>query len=153
MCFLVGLLTWANEAFSGFCTTMNEEGFAKRRAEKQDQNKAHDMSSFKGLKERPLKGPFGLYRGFMRLYKGYIRVREGIWIKLGVPSRGPSYCPVTSIDAWQTLTFRKVLESSGFQEIVSGTTLAAQKLPESLYHVQGRQASCEKLKEKVNPKP
>ena len=27
----------------------------------------------KGLKERPLKGPLGLYRGFMRLYKGYIR--------------------------------------------------------------------------------
>ena len=28
----------------------------------------------KGLKERPLKGPLGLYRDFMRLYKGYIRV-------------------------------------------------------------------------------
>ena len=28
----------------------------------------------KGLKERPLKGPLGLYRGFMTLYKRYIRV-------------------------------------------------------------------------------
>ena len=28
-------------------------------------------NSFTGLKERPLKGPLGLYRGFMRLYKGY----------------------------------------------------------------------------------
>ena len=28
----------------------------------------------KRLKERPLKGPLGLYRGFMGLYKGYIRV-------------------------------------------------------------------------------
>ena len=29
---------------------------------------------FKGLKERPLKGPLGLYGGFMRLYKGYRKV-------------------------------------------------------------------------------
>ena len=28
----------------------------------------------KGLKERPLKGPLGLYRDFMIPYKGYIRV-------------------------------------------------------------------------------
>ena len=45
----------------------------------------------KDLKERPLRGPLGLYRGFMRLYKGYIRVVLG----LGVPSRGPSYCPLS----------------------------------------------------------
>ena len=32
------------------------------------------VASIKGLKERPLKGPLKLYRGFMRLYKGYIRV-------------------------------------------------------------------------------
>ena len=32
------------------------------------------VAAFKGLKERPLKRPLGLYRGFMRLYKGYIRV-------------------------------------------------------------------------------
>ena len=35
----------------------------------------------KGLKERPLKGPLGLHRGFMRLYTGYIRVMQGIRIK------------------------------------------------------------------------
>ena len=28
------------------------------------------FEKFKGLTERPLKGPSGLYRGFMRLYKG-----------------------------------------------------------------------------------
>ena len=33
----------------------------------------------KGLKERPLKGPLGLHRGFMRLYKGCIRVIFGYW--------------------------------------------------------------------------
>ena len=32
---------------------------------------------FKGLKERPLKGPLGLYRDFMRIYMGYIRVILG----------------------------------------------------------------------------
>ena len=31
----------------------------------------------KGLKERPLKGPCRVYRGFMRLYKGHIRVLSG----------------------------------------------------------------------------
>ena len=31
-------------------------------------------ASFKGLKERPSKGPLGFYRGFMRLEKGSIRV-------------------------------------------------------------------------------
>ena len=44
--------------------------------------------SVEGLKERPLKGAFGLYTGFMRLYKGWIRVIEGIRIRdpfLGVP--------------------------------------------------------------------
>ena len=30
--------------------------------------------SIKGLKERPLKGPLGLYGGFVRPYKGYTRV-------------------------------------------------------------------------------
>ena len=40
------------------------------------------MPRVKGLKDRPLKGPLGLYRGFMRLYlRGYIRV-----LGLGVPS-------------------------------------------------------------------
>ena len=47
----------------------------------------------KGLKARPLKGPLGLYRGFLRLYiRGILRLyRE---LGLGVPSRGPSYCPL-----------------------------------------------------------
>ena len=30
--------------------------------------------ALKGLKERPLKGLLGFYRGFMRLYNGYIRL-------------------------------------------------------------------------------
>ena len=38
-------------------------------------------SMLKGLKERPLKGPLGLYRA----------------IGLGVPSRGRSYCPLVCI--------------------------------------------------------
>ena len=42
------------------------------------------------IKERPLKGPLGFYRGFMRLYKGYIRVVQGIRI------RRPSYCPLSN---------------------------------------------------------
>ena len=50
---------------------------------------------FKGLKERPLKGPLRLYRGFMRPYKAYIMVI--LVLELGVPSRGPSYCPLTCI--------------------------------------------------------
>ena len=37
--------------------------------------------TIKGLKERPLKGPLGLYRGFMRRYKGNIRVRKAIRIR------------------------------------------------------------------------
>ena len=48
--------------------------------------------SVKGLKERPSKGPLGLYRGFMRLYKGYIWLYRVLG--LGVPSWGPSYCPL-----------------------------------------------------------
>ena len=50
-----------------------------------------------GTKGETLKGALGLYRGFMRLYKGhmaYIKV-----LGLGVPSRGPSYCPLGSAES------------------------------------------------------
>ena len=53
---------------------------------------------FKGLKERPLKGPLGLYRGDMRLYKVYIKGYIDVYRVLGlrVRSRDPSYCPLRS---------------------------------------------------------
>ena len=41
---------------------------------------------------RRLDGLTRLYRGVMRLDKGYIRAIKGIRIR--VPSRGPSYCPL-----------------------------------------------------------
>ena len=34
------------------------------------------FSTFKGLKERPLKRPLELYRGCMGLYKGYIGKKD-----------------------------------------------------------------------------
>lgn len=94
------LIAWAHEAFGGFCTTINEEGFAKHRGEELEHNKAHDMSS---------------------------------------------------CDVWQTLSFRRVLQSSGFREIITDTTLDVPKLPDSLYHIQGRQASSDVLKALTGP--
>ena len=35
----------------------------------------------RGLKERPLNRPLGLYRGFVRLHKGDIMVISGIRIR------------------------------------------------------------------------
>ena len=45
------------------------------------------ISESKGLKGRPLKGPLGLYRGFMGLYKGCDKGYIGVI--LGIRIRGP----------------------------------------------------------------
>ncbi|CAJ1439240.1 unnamed protein product [Effrenium voratum] len=53
---------------------------------------------------------------------------------------------MTSCQVWQTLSFRKVLEGSGFHEVATDTTLPAVSLPESVYHIQRKQPTSPVLK-------
>ena len=53
---------------------------------------------------------------------------------------------MSSCDAWQCLSLRKVLPSAGFTEISTDPTQPPIKLPESLYHVQHRAPSMTTLK-------